>query len=226
VTFTPRAALVIALASELVYIAGRALIRGHMSEEIPRELVTTAWRIAFIGWYAWLFAGAIREAWRAPAARPVHPLLWIALGIAVVPVPLAGYASGLDAVSRIVFALTTPFVALREEIFYRFILQNALERRLHPLAAILVSTALFVAYHAGAQPMGIFSVLSLTAGGLLLGVAYQRTRSLKLVVVLHLVMDLAFLASIPVIAYPWVVLANLVVVIAALLAWSLDSSKH
>jgi membrane protease YdiL (CAAX protease family) len=104
---------------------------------------------------------------------------------------LGGYWQGVTPEKRLVFALTTPVVALREEAFYRFILQGALERRVHGAAAVMVSASVFTLFHLGVQPIEI----SLFAFGVITGAIYLRTRNLALVVVYHLFVDWYFILS-------------------------------
>jgi membrane protease YdiL (CAAX protease family) len=223
---SPGAGLAIVIVAELVYIAGRSVVSAQFPAMIPGELALTAWRLLFVGLYVWLFRESLREAWRASSKRRVHPLLIAGAAVALFVILAAGYARSLDLGTRLVFALTTLVVALREEIVYRFVLQNALERRVHPVVAILVSSLLFVLYHVGAQPMNMFVFVSMAGASLLLGVLYQRTRSLRAVVLLHLVLDLAVLVSFPFLMPAEILLLNLGVVFLALLAWTLDRSRE
>ena len=218
----PERALAIAIAAELVYVGGRVLVQRHVPGVVAGEITLTAWRVASLAFYAWLFWEPLKAAWRAPVARRVHPLLWVAITLDLLIALTAGYWQNREMAVKMVFALTTPVVALREEVFYRFILQDGLERRMAALPAIALSSAAFVVYHAGYQPMDVAGVLMLLAAGVLMGVAYQRTRSLRLVVGVHLVMDLAFLVSAKMLGPGWVLLGFVLVPLVALLAWSMD----
>jgi membrane protease YdiL (CAAX protease family) len=218
--------LAAAIAAEIAYVAGRFLVRSSFEGPIATELATTAWRLPFMLLYIYL----VRDVFRSGMARrglPRHVALAIAVVLALLVMPLAGHGLDGDLKTRLVFALTTPVVALREELFYRAILQNALERAVHPVAAILISTALFVPFHIGMQPMDLVTISFLAAGGVLLGVIYQRTRSLFLVVTLHLVVDLAFLFPRFQVIQPVAALfGNLIVIFAALIWWMLDRQRE
>lgn len=225
-TLSPGRRFAVALGAELVYLAGRTFIRAQALGEIPTELLVTGWRVAFIVLYVYLYREALRGAWRAPLRRPVHALLWFGIILDLAVVMMAGYGRSVPLDARLVYIATIPAVALREEMFYRFILQDELERRTTPTRAILLASLLFVLFHIGAQPMNLFSVASLAGGALLLGVTYQRTRSLPLVIGIHAAVDLAFMLSWPVLAPAGLLLGHLSIIFIALLAFSLDRSRE
>ena len=225
-SLSPNRAFAAAIAAEVVYIAGRTLIRAHVGGDIATELAITAWRALSIAFYVALYFHALQPAWRAPAARRMHALLVGVVLLDLAVILMAGYGQQLNWDLRLAYILTTPFVAVREELFYRFILQNELERRISPVWAIMIATLLFVMFHIGAQPMNIFTVTSMTAGGILLGVIYQRTRSLKLAIALHLVLDVAYMLSSPVLAPLGILLGYFIVIFGALLAWSFDHVRE
>jgi membrane protease YdiL (CAAX protease family) len=220
------AALAIAIVAELVYIGGRFLIRSSLQGMIATELVTTAWRLVILAFYVWLFSGALKRAWRQPARRALHPLLTVALAASILIVLAGGYWQVHDTSTMLVFALTTPVVAFREELFYRFILQDGLERKLGSLPAIWLSSLLFVLYHIGSQPMNLGTYVSLASFAILFGAVYQRTRSLRLVVAMHLIVDLVFIVSVSVLAPTWVFIGDVAVLFMAILGWSLDHSRE
>jgi membrane protease YdiL (CAAX protease family) len=214
-------ALAIAAAAEVAYIAGRSFITHAFADRITAELTLTAWRLFSLGVCAWLFFDVVRaRPWRG---LPWHPVLATAIASDLLAMHLAGCGTYGDWTVRLVFAATTPIVAMREELFYRGILQNALERRVHPITAVLISTTAFVLYHIGMQPMNFYTVIGLASGGFMLGVIYQRTRNLWIVVALHTVFDLIMVlppraAFVPVIGLA----GNLITLGGMVTWWSLD----
>jgi membrane protease YdiL (CAAX protease family) len=115
---------------------------------------------------------------------------------------------------------------MREELFYRAILQSALERVLHPIAAVLVATILFALSHIGAQPINLATMSSFVALGVVLGTVYQHTRNLWIVVALHGIADfliwMPYISPIaPSIGFVW----NLIAVMGAVTWWSLNRTK-
>jgi membrane protease YdiL (CAAX protease family) len=218
--------LVVAIAAELVYLAGRTLIRRAFADAIPAELAVTAWRLAFLILYFWLFMRSMRNT-KGSRTMPWHPLLLGAVALDLVVGPYAWSENAFDWPTSIVFLLTTPVVALREELFYRAILQGALERTLPPLIAILIAAAAFVLSHIGAQPMNPLTISAITAAGVLLGVIYQRTRNLWLVVTLHTLYDSVALLPNLLLITPFVILiGNVAVIFGGIMWWRLDEERE
>jgi membrane protease YdiL (CAAX protease family) len=201
-------------------------LREHSAGCVAQEILWTAWRLPFAALYLWLFFADARAA-GARRSMPWHPLLLGVLALDVVSLLFAGGEPGLDAACRSVFVLTTPVVALREELIYRVVVQSALERVFAAPVAILVSTFVFVAFHIGAQPMTLMSVVSLAAGGVVLGTIYQRTRNLWVVVFLHWLCDvIALFPYSPNINPGWNLLANLLTMFGVMVWWKIDDEKQ
>ena len=216
--------LAIAVVAEVIYVAGRTLINARVSGELEVELARTAWRLVFVALYVWLALSTLRRT--RVRKTYAHPLLISAVVLTAVVTPFGGGFIG-DRNTLLVFILATPIVAIREELFYRVILQGSLERVCPPLIAILLSTALFVPIHIGMQPMTPVGVFQLATSGVLLGVIYQRTRNILAVVVIHIVLDWLVLGPPVGWADPLLVaIANLVSALAALAWWSIDNRKH
>ncbi len=76
-------------------------------------------------------------------------------------------------------AIVAFFVPVGEEICYRAMLLRSLLRAYRPITAVLVSSAVFAAFHVDASP--IYAGLA----GLLLGAVYWRTGSLWLCIAAH-----------------------------------------
>ena len=69
---------------------------------------------------------------------------------------------------------------IAEEVFFRGFVYNTLERRVRNPAAILLSAACFALMHVSPLSMPIIFVM-----GIVLAVAYQRTRSLTFTILVH-----------------------------------------
>ena len=179
------ARFVLALSAELVYLAGRTWLLRHWPAGVAQELAWSAWRLPFVAIYLALFRELIFAA--PPRPMPRHPLLIAAIALACVAIPLDPRPA--DWSYRLVLAFTSPIVGVREELFYRGIVQGFLERAIGPLPALLIASAVFLAFHFGAQPFTPSSVAWIFAQGLVLGVIYQRTRNIWLVAALHAAVD-------------------------------------
>ena len=218
--------LAFAIASETLYLAGRIFIRPIFEPPLTTEVALTAWRVLFVLIYARIFLWQFRG--RDPDKRRIslHPLLFGAVALALVAGPAAWGGGSVDWMTA-VFMVTAPVVAVREELFYRAILQPGLQHFLRPLPAILVAAALFAASHIGAQPMNVITVSALATAGLLFGIVYYHTGSLLLVIVLHTLFDwLAELSVFGGLSSTAILLGNAVACLAAIFAWTLSSQRE
>jgi membrane protease YdiL (CAAX protease family) len=215
--------LALAVVLELAYALGtRVWLKRFFDGEIELELYTTAIRLASAAVYWWLF----RDLLASRAAQPAsvgHPLFALGLiTVALVPILVGDWGlAGLT--TQVVFALTSVAVALREEILYRGVLQNLLERRLGWFGAILVSNVVFTLYHYGAWPFTPEYVVEFFLVGSAMGLVYYGTRSLWAAVAAHAIYDALWSFTpilVPPLAKGWGMGLELVAfVLLALWAW-------
>jgi membrane protease YdiL (CAAX protease family) len=227
----PNVAVVIAILGELIFIVGGTLIRRRFpgAMTVPGELVISAWRLVFIALFGWLYLYVLRNG-RGSRLGQWHPLLVVAIVIELAALPLAGYGveGGWEPL-LVFFFVGIPLAAITEELFYRAILQSALEWILHPLGAIVLSSALFVLSHIETQPIftNVPIASSIAATGVILGVIYQRTRNLLLVVILHTLLDwILFVPKLHLVGPLTVTIGNGIALLMALIWWSSDSAKE
>ncbi|MFV1309959.1 type II CAAX prenyl endopeptidase Rce1 family protein, partial [Klebsiella pneumoniae] len=83
---------------------------------------------------------------------------------------LVGDLSYMTPFARVVYAATSIFVALKEEIAFRALIQNLLARRYGQLTAIVATSALFTCYHIGAVPLTVFAYGQVLIASLILGI--------------------------------------------------------
>jgi len=212
----------IAIAAELVYIAGRTWLFEQGTHGIRQELVLDAWRLLFIPLYVVLFR-RLHDKGRSSRRMPWHPLLLAAV-VLIIATPPFGAAIEGSAYLAVLAGLTFPIAVPREELFDHGILQDTLERLLGPVPAILLTAILFTAGHS--QFMTDFNLAAasdIAATGLLLGVIYQRTRNLPLVMVIHLLADEAItLTPRPALGPDTLLFLNAATAMLALTWWHLD----
>ena len=223
----PHRAFAIAVFAELAYVAGRTMILPALPGPITAELAVTTWRLLFLALYLWLCRELLRQPGALGLRMPRHPVLLGAIALFFGMMPLAGQGGSFDLATRIVYTLTIPIVALREELFYRVILQGTLERKLHPLAAVVLASVAFLLFHIGVQPMTPLGVSSITVAGVMLGLVYQRTRSLWAVVMIHGAIDIGVLWLQSSTFKPFVALLGMWCALLAVVAWwSLERSRQ
>ena len=192
--------IALAVILEFAYALGTRVGLKQFYEGIELELYTTAIRLLSAGCYWWLFRDLLRS--RAPrVASCGNPLFALGLVlVALVPVLVGDW--GLDGrATQVTFALTSVAVGLREEILYRGVLQNLLERRAGWFGAIVLSNIVFTLYHYGAWPFTPDYVLEFFLVGGAMGLIYVGTGSLWLTIVAHSIYD-ALWSFTPILATP------------------------
>lgn len=171
------------------------LTGGHPLAGLPMTaaLLFTSWAFT-TGEGETLASLGLRPGWRWLA----HYGLGLALGAAVIlgslaPVLATGgvrlqVAGGTGALAAGVLAYLLP--AANEELLFRGFVFQRLEQSLTPWPALLVTSVWFAAAHLGNPGMAgvirAMALLNIFLAGLLLGLAYQATRSLALSMGLHL----------------------------------------
>jgi hypothetical protein len=122
-----RVRLCAALVAEFMYLIGRSALISAIESEFYLELVRTIWRLLFIVIYLWLFSDTVLGR-RDRRPLPRHPLLIASVLISVATIPLVHQGSPFAWHLAALDVVAIPIVAMREELFYRGILQTALEK--------------------------------------------------------------------------------------------------
>lgn len=129
--------------------------------------------------------------------KPKYSRTTLALLVAVfmqAVVTQAHFVTGLSA--QLTYAATTILVAMREELEYRYVIQNWLVGWLVPKGsiypAILFTSVGFTFSHVGVQPISSFPDIFLTS--LLIGAIYHHSgKSISLIIVCHFIFDLFYI---------------------------------
>lgn len=193
---TPLFCAVILLEIAYLYLRTKLMYSGYfhdltiIEQELARSVVRAASIVAvFIAcWYYKSFPDFFSK----PKFTRTTIVLLILFFIQTLVEPKAPLA-GLPV--QMTFAATTIFVAVREELVYRFVIQNWLEGWLLPkdriFGSILLTSIPFTLHHLGAQPVTSFPSIFLAS--LFLGAIYTYSgKSLSLVIAVHFVCDLFF----------------------------------
>jgi membrane protease YdiL (CAAX protease family) len=181
--------LLLAVCVELIYVTvTRTWLRDHTSAGVERELAVTAFRAASMIVYWMMFRSFILQR-TATHVKVLEP--WIAIGLTpMLVVPLFFYGGiPSDPGARLVFAVSSIVVAAREEVLYRGVLLNLLMGAVGRSWALTLSSAVFLIYHSGAQPLTPYSILEIFSWGMALGIIYLRQGSLVVPVAIHAVYD-------------------------------------
>lgn len=200
--------LLVLIAIEVLYIAvTRLLLLYENTGIIELETIRTGVRLASAGLTWWLFRDLLITATSKTAAPQKGfswntTLPWIATVLFLSIPVMVGDWNLPEGETRLLFAVTSFPVGLREELVYRGVLLTLLVQRLGFVRGLILSTIAFAMYHYGAQPWTLFTVSQYIAGGLLLGTLFWATRSLWLVIWIHTVYDVIYCYT-PLISPPW-----------------------
>lgn len=177
------------IAVEITFvILTRLALAHHSTYTQEAELIRTIFRLGAVLIYWLLLRNFITSKNLASADISQFRLLLAFVLFLSVPL-LVGDWSFMGPGTKAVFAATSIVVALKEEIVFRALIQNLVAKRFGNLSAILVTTALFTAYHIGVIPLSFFAYGQVVFASLILGVLYARTQSLWLVIWLHTLYD-------------------------------------
>jgi membrane protease YdiL (CAAX protease family) len=184
---------------EIIYIYIRTAL-GWRPEflqlsDVEKEIIRTVVRgfsIVFILLVLWRFKLLPRFSFSLRTSKNV--IILIAVMLMYLSVIYRPPKLGLS--EHLTFALTTIFVAIREELVYRYVVQNWLVDRLSPKVAIIIpiiiGNLIFVLYHLGAQPL--YSFLNIFIMGIFMSYIYHlSSRNITLAIVCHLVVDLVLI---------------------------------
>jgi membrane protease YdiL (CAAX protease family) len=184
---------------EITYaVFTRTWLRAH-STGIALEIHISLLRCVSAVVYWFLFRDVISSR-RLRRDHLTQPLMWLGI-ITVMVVPILFGNLQPDRATEVVFALTSLIVGVREEFFYRGILQNIFTPRWGVVGAVMISNLLFTVYHFGAQPFFLHGIIEYFSMGCVMGFTYFITGSLWLPIALHSVYDAAWYFT-PMIAKP------------------------
>ena len=216
--------LILTLLLELVYaVATRAWLPSWF-HGVRLELLISAGR-ALVAGIVWMLFRDSLLAQNGRAEHQQYPLVLAAATALFLEAILVGNA-GLDGRPlRGTFAATSFVVGVHEELVYRGVLQNLLLARTNLPFSLLLSSLCFTLYHFGAQPLNPLNFLYIFLTSCTLGLIYERTRSLGIVIGIHAIVDALFSFS-PFLHPPWPPLfGDYIVLVALLMALSLHPNR-
>lgn len=172
----------------LFIILTRIVLARHWTYSVDAELIRTSLRIVAVLIY-WRLLRDWLSSQKLVTAEMVDMRIVVALLLFLSVPLLVGDLGSMTPLAKAIYAATSIFVALKEEIAFRGLIQQLLARRYGQVTAIVAASLLFTCYHIGAIPWSVFAYGQVVLAGLLLGVVYARTQNLWLVVGLHTAYD-------------------------------------
>lgn len=169
-------------------ILTRVVLSRYWTYSLDAELIRTPLRLVAIFVY-WHFLREFIKSEHIMRSSLLQPALLLPLALFLSVPLLVGDLSYMTPTTKVVYAVTSIVVALKEEIAFRAIIQPLLAKKFGNLIAILLTTILFTAYHIGAIPLLPFAYGQVIFAGLLLGIVYARSQNLWLIVWLHTLYD-------------------------------------
>jgi membrane protease YdiL (CAAX protease family) len=161
---------------------------------VELELLKSLLRLGSALAYWWLFRDLILSR-RPRREQLVHPLFSIGILVVLLVPVLVGKVEAPNMTTRVVFALTSVVVAVREEFFYRGVLQNVLARSFSLPMALITSNVVFTLYHYGPHPFLLYRILEYFSMGCVMGLIYFGSGSMLAAIVVHATYDAAWTFS-------------------------------
>ena len=184
-----RLAIVVVL--ELVYVVARRFVLQYLPwSSFEAEAISTVLRLITAGACWYLFRSLILSRFPNQAALR-NPLLAVALLLLLsIPVLVGNYAHSSPVAWM--FAITSLFVAIKEEFLFRGIVQNLLDQKLGTLKAILLTSMVFTIWHIGVWDFTPWAFSQIFVASVLLGAVYIYGGSMFVVVAIHAAYDALF----------------------------------
>lgn len=180
--------------------ASRYVLKQYPDAVISVEMFRTVLRMGSAALYWWWFKDLfLMSPVNTKALRQPH---LVALTIMVLLIPILCANDRLPPEAAVVFAFTSIFVGIKEEILFRGVLQGVCRRFMSPVKSVVLISLVFTVWHYGVQPFNVYTVSQLLVAGLVLGLMYEATRSLLLVIGVHTLYDVLYAIS-PVVAKPY-----------------------
>jgi len=186
---TLKTKLILAVIVELIYIIASRYVSFNFQDLTPNsEYLKTILRASSAIAYYYIFKDYILSF--KPTYKFIKsPFFVISILFFLATPLLVGNLYFMGDYTRILFAITSIIVGLREELVFRVLIQNSLESKLGPVYAILITSLIFTVWHFGAIPNNSFAFGQVLISSIFLGLIYSATKSFILVVSLHAIYD-------------------------------------
>ena len=186
---TLKTKIILAIIVELFYIAGSRYVASNFHEFTPNsEYLRTILRALSGIAYFYIFKDYILSF--KPSYKNIKsPYIAISIILFFIAPLLVGNLYFMGDFTRVLFAVTSIIVGLREELVFRVLIQNGLESKIGAVFSILLTSLIFTVWHFGAVPNNLFAFGQVLVNSIFLGLIYSATKSFILVVSLHAIYD-------------------------------------
>lgn len=176
------------------FLASHHITRVLGWDSINGEIFRSFLRV-LTAYLDWTFLREIVIARRVNKRAMASPRILAVGSLAFLAVPVVMGNYELPLIKSYVFAFTSIFVAVKEEILFRGITLNLLDEYLGKMVSILLSSLIFTAWHVGVVDASLWNFLQVLGAGIFLGLTYWKSGSLLLVIFLHAAYDFLFALS-------------------------------
>lgn len=181
--------LILAVIVEAFYLVCSRYVSSNFDEFSPNsEYLRTILRSFSVIAYYYIFKDYILSF--KPTFKSVKsPYIIFSISLFLITPLLVGNLYFMGDYTRVLFAVTSIVVGLREELVFRVLIQNGLESKIGALNAILITSLIFTIWHFGIIPNNWFAFGQVFINSIFLGLIYSATKSFILVVSLHAIYD-------------------------------------
>lgn len=187
--------LTIVVLTELaVFVGSRAIVANFNEWSWESETLRTILRIAasLIFWYFFKEIILAKKPRLSEANSATFAASMLFLFSVVV---LVGNLHFVGETARVVFLTTSVFVAIHEEFLFRAIVQNHIFANRKPLVAITLTSAIMTVWHVGVVNPFFFAFAQIFIISFILGLIYEKSGSILLVIAIHTLYDAAWLLT-------------------------------
>ncbi|MEJ5284505.1 MAG: type II CAAX endopeptidase family protein [Brevinematales bacterium] len=185
---------IILILLEVFYIIISTYIALNIKDVLSGEIWRNIARIIFIPPYLYFYLKYFKKDKATEiSGLKFYPLLIISIVfILLYPLTVKDEPFG-DFLLKMVFAVTSIIVGIREELFYRGMLQNSLSEKMNRFYSVFITSIFFTIFHfiyiIRFNPIVLIEIFLVSV---VIGFIYYHLRSLILVIAIHTIYDVVF----------------------------------
>ncbi len=214
-------ALIILIIAEIIYVVistflsfSPDVLMGEVFRNIAR-----VFSIIILSYFYFLY---FKDSFKAKKENRSHLILYLLSLVALFLFPITIKTDGLEGNStKILFALTSFIVGVREELFYRAIVQNSLSKKMKKFGSVILTSIFFTFYHLSYFiNLDFIAIVEAFLVGIVIGVIYYNMRSLLMVIMIHSFYDVLW-SFVPIIPFlpDYVAIVLLIISVSLIILW-------